>query len=119
MVAPCAHVSAVGHAQKMTDITVHVVKNWLSSPHFVALENGHWVDLGLNVQIKLTSGRRNAVEALEAAETQSGTSRSAARCQSRARLRHRANMLILLDDGMGCASITKAPLLDDDTVRSR
>ncbi len=61
-----------GHAQKMTDVTVYVVKNLLSSPHFVALENGYWADQGLNVQIKLTSGGRNVVQALQAGDTQFG-----------------------------------------------
>ena len=59
-------------AQQMTDVTVYVVKNLLSSPHFVALENGYWAEQGLNVQIKLTSGGRNVVQALQAGETQFG-----------------------------------------------
>lgn len=59
-------------AQKMTDVTVYVVKNLLSSPHFVALENGYWAEQGLNVQIKLTSGGRNVVQALQAGDTQFG-----------------------------------------------
>ena len=54
---------ALAHAQKMTDVTVYVVKNLLSTPHFVALENGYWADQGLNVQIKMTSAGRNASEA--------------------------------------------------------
>ena len=62
----------VAKAQKMTDVTVYVVKNLLSSPHFVALENGYWAEQGLNVQIKLTSGGRNVVQALQAGETQFG-----------------------------------------------
>ena len=34
------------------------------------------------------------------------------------RLARRANALVLLDDGMSCASVAKALLLDDDTVRT-
>ena len=64
--------AAEARAQKMTDVTVYVVKNLLSSPHFVALENGYWAEQGLNVQIKLTSGGRNVVQALQAGDTQFG-----------------------------------------------
>ena len=64
--------SPAAHAQKMTDVTVYVVKNLLSSPHFVALENGYWAEQGLNVQIKLTSGGRNVVQALQAGDAQIG-----------------------------------------------
>ena len=67
LVAPC-----VAQAQKMTDVTVYVVKNLLSTPHFVALENGYWADQGLNVRIKLTSGGRNVVQALQAGDAQIG-----------------------------------------------
>ncbi len=63
---------AAAHAQKMTDVTIYVVKNLLASPHFVALENGYWAEQGLNVQIKLTSGGRNVVQALQAGDTQFG-----------------------------------------------
>ena len=59
-------------AQKMTDVTVYVVKNLLSTPHFVALENGYWADQGLNVQIRMTSGGRNVVQALQAGDAQIG-----------------------------------------------
>src|SRR5271165_7181482 len=34
------------------------------------------------------------------------------------RLARRANALVLLDDGMGCAAIAKVLLLDDDTIRT-
>ena len=34
------------------------------------------------------------------------------------RLARRANALVLLDDGMSCASVAKVLLLDDDTVRT-
>jgi ABC-type nitrate/sulfonate/bicarbonate transport system substrate-binding protein len=59
-------------AQKMQEINVYVVKNLLSSPHFVALENGYWAEQGLNVQLKLTSGGRMVVQALQANEAQLG-----------------------------------------------
>ena len=62
----------VARAQPMTDVTVYVVKNLLSTPHFVALENGYWADQGLNVQIRMTSGGRNVVQALQAGEAQFG-----------------------------------------------
>jgi NitT/TauT family transport system substrate-binding protein len=65
-------IPGAARAQKMTDVTVYVVKNLLSSPHFVALENGYWADQGLNVQIKLTSGGRNVVQALQAGDAQFG-----------------------------------------------
>jgi len=63
---------AGAQSAKMTDVTVYVVKNLLSSPHFVALENGYWADQGLNVRIKLTSGGRNVVQALQAGDAQFG-----------------------------------------------
>jgi hypothetical protein len=34
------------------------------------------------------------------------------------RLARRANALVLLDDGMSCASIAKVLFLDDDTIRA-
>jgi transposase len=34
------------------------------------------------------------------------------------RLARRANALVLLDDGMSCASVAKVLLLDDDTIRA-
>ena len=34
------------------------------------------------------------------------------------RLARRANALVLLDDGMSCASVAKVLYLDDDTIRS-
>ena len=34
------------------------------------------------------------------------------------RLARRANALVLLDDGMSCASIAKVLFLDDDTIRT-
>lgn len=60
------------HAQKMQDTTVYVVKNLLSTPEFVALENGYWAEQGLNVQIKLTAGGRMVVQALQAGDAQFG-----------------------------------------------
>ena len=62
----------VAWAQPMTEVTVYVVKNLLSTPHYVALENGYWADQGLNVQLRLTSGGRNVVQALQAGEAQFG-----------------------------------------------
>lgn len=59
-------------AQKMQDLNAYVVKNLLSSPHFVALENGYWAEQGLNVQLKLTGGGRMVVQALQAGEAQLG-----------------------------------------------
>jgi len=34
------------------------------------------------------------------------------------RLGRRANALVLLDDGMSCATVAKVLLLDDDTIRT-
>ena len=34
------------------------------------------------------------------------------------RLARRANALVLLDDGMSCASVAKVLYLDDDTIRT-
>ena len=51
-------------AQTMQNTTVYVVKNLLSTPEYVALENGYWADQGLNVQIKMTAGGRMVVQAL-------------------------------------------------------
>lgn len=64
--------SAPAGAQQMRDITVYVVKNLLSTPHFVALENGYWADQGLNVNLKMTGGGRMVVQALQAGEAQLG-----------------------------------------------
>ena len=64
--------TAPAFAQQMRDTKVYVVKNLLSTPHFVALENGYWADQGLNVQIKMTSGGRNVVQALQAGDTEFG-----------------------------------------------
>lgn len=70
----CLAVAAAtpAQAQKVQDITVYVVKNLLSSPHFVALENGYWADQNLNVQLKMTGGGRMVVQALQAGEAQIG-----------------------------------------------
>ena len=64
--------AAPSHAQKMQDTTVYVVKNLLSTPQFVALENGYWAEQGLNVQIKMTAGGRMVVQALQAGDAQFG-----------------------------------------------
>jgi ABC-type nitrate/sulfonate/bicarbonate transport system substrate-binding protein len=59
-------------AQTMQPLTIYVVKNLLAAPNFVALENGYWADQGLNVQLKLTSGGRQVVQALQAGYAQLG-----------------------------------------------
>ncbi len=59
-------------AQTMQNTTVYVVKNLLSTPEFVALENGYWAEQGLNVQIKMTAGGRMVVQALQAGDAQFG-----------------------------------------------
>jgi ABC-type nitrate/sulfonate/bicarbonate transport system substrate-binding protein len=59
-------------AQPMQPLTIYVVKNMLASPHFVALENGYWAEQGLDVQLKLTSGGRMVVQALQAGDAQLG-----------------------------------------------
>lgn len=58
--------------QPMQNMTYYVVKNLLSTPAFVALENGFWAEQGLNVQIKMTSGGRMVVQALQAGDAQLG-----------------------------------------------
>ena len=64
--------AAPAWAQAMQDTTVYVVKNLLSTPHFVALENGYWAEQGLNVKIKMTAGGRMVVQALQAGDTEFG-----------------------------------------------
>lgn len=63
---------AVAQAQPMQNASVYVVKNLLSTPQFVALENGYWAEQGLNVQIKMTAGGRMVVQALQAGDAQFG-----------------------------------------------
>ena len=65
-------VSAAAQAQTMQNTTVYVVKNLLSTPHYVALENGYWAEQGLNVQLKMTAGGRMVVQALQAGDAQFG-----------------------------------------------
>ena len=59
-------------AQTMQNLNAYAVKNLRAAPHFVALENGYWADQGLNVQLKMTSGGRVVVQALQAGEAQLG-----------------------------------------------
>jgi NitT/TauT family transport system substrate-binding protein len=63
---------SAAQAQTMQNTTVYVVKNLLSTPHYVALENGYWAEQGLNVQIKMTAGGRMVVQALQAGDAQFG-----------------------------------------------
>ncbi len=56
----------------MQTLHIYVVKNLLSTPNFVALENGYWADQGLDVQMKLTGGGRMVVQALQAGDAQLG-----------------------------------------------
>ena len=72
-----AAISAVGlcgaaSAQPMQNLTIYVVKNLLSTPNFVALENGYWAEQGLNVQMKLAGSGRIVVQALQAGDAQLG-----------------------------------------------
>ena len=60
------------NAQTMQTLNIYVVKNLLSSPNFVALENGYWAEQGLDVQMKLTGGGRMVVQALQAGDAQLG-----------------------------------------------
>jgi NitT/TauT family transport system substrate-binding protein len=60
--------SGFAFAQPMQKITIFVVKNLLATPNFVALENGYWAEQGLDVQMKLTSGGRQVVQALQAGD---------------------------------------------------
>jgi len=59
-------------AQAMADVTFVVVNNLFSTPAFVAVENGYWAKLGLNVKIKLTSSGRQVTQSLQAGEAQFG-----------------------------------------------
>src|ERR1700712_6111326 len=59
-------------AQTMQTLKIYVVKNLLSTPNFVALENGYWADQGLDVQMKLTGGGRMVVQALQAGDAELG-----------------------------------------------
>ena len=49
-----AGICSVAHAQ-MKEVTFIVVNNLFSTPAFVAVENGYWGKLGLNVKIKADS----------------------------------------------------------------
>jgi NitT/TauT family transport system substrate-binding protein len=64
--------AAAARAQSMQTLQIYVVKNLLSTPNFVALENGYWADQGLDVRIKLTGGGRMVVQALQAGDAQLG-----------------------------------------------
>lgn len=59
-------------AQEMRDVTFIVVNNLFSTPAFVAVENGYWLALGLNVKLKLTASGRQVTQALQAGEAQFG-----------------------------------------------
>lgn len=61
----------VAHAQ-MKEVTFIVVNNLFSTPAFVAVENGYWEKLGLNVKIKLTASGSQVTKALQAGEAQFG-----------------------------------------------
>lgn len=70
--ALCAVCGGAANAQTMQTVNIYVVKNLLSSPNFVALENGYWAEQGLDVQMKLTGGGRMVVQALQAGDAQLG-----------------------------------------------
>lgn len=59
------------HAQ-MKEVTFIVVNNLFSTPAFVAIENGYWEKLGLNVKVKLTASGSQVTKALQAGEAQFG-----------------------------------------------
>ncbi len=59
-------------SQAMRDVTFIVVNNLFSTPAFVAVENGYWLDQGLNVKLKLTASGRQVTQALQAGEAQFG-----------------------------------------------
>ena len=81
----CLLGGAPAKAQPMQTLTIYVVKNLLASPNFMALENGYWAEQGLNVQMRLTSGGRQVVQALQAATRNWAMWRSAARFPSAGR----------------------------------
>jgi NitT/TauT family transport system substrate-binding protein len=66
-----AGICSVAHAQ-MKEVTFIVVNNLFSTPAFVAVENGYWEKLGLNVKIKLTASGSQVTKALQAGEAQFG-----------------------------------------------
>jgi ABC-type nitrate/sulfonate/bicarbonate transport system substrate-binding protein len=66
-------VAFAGAAQaQMKEVNFIVVNNLFSTPAFVAVENGYWEKLGLNVKIKLTASGSQVTRALQAGEAQFG-----------------------------------------------
>ena len=66
-------VGSCGVAQaQMKEVTFIVVNNLFSTPAFVAIENGYWEKLGLNVKVKLTASGSQVTKALQAGEAQFG-----------------------------------------------
>lgn len=61
----------VAYAQ-MKEVNFIVVNNLFSTPAFVAIENGYWEKLGLNVKVKLTASGSQVTKALQAGEAQFG-----------------------------------------------
>ena len=64
--------AAEAEDQSARQINFILVNNLLSTPAFVALENGYWADQGLDVKLKLTSSGRQVTQALQAGEAQLG-----------------------------------------------
>lgn len=72
LVLCCLGLVSSARAQEMKEVTFIVVNNLFSTPAFVAVENGYWTKLGLNVKIKLTASGRQVTQSLQAGEAQLG-----------------------------------------------
>ncbi|UYQ73095.1 ABC transporter substrate-binding protein [Pelagibacterium flavum] len=59
-------------AQDFEEVTFVVGNNLFSTPAFIAVENGYWVDRGLNVQLRLVGSGREITQALNAGEAELG-----------------------------------------------
>ena len=64
--------TAKAEDQPAREVKFVLVNNMLSTPAFVALENGYWAAQGLDVKLKLTSSGRQVTQALQAGEAQLG-----------------------------------------------
>jgi ABC-type nitrate/sulfonate/bicarbonate transport system substrate-binding protein len=67
-------ISINGGAQAQTTptVTVSLVKNLLAAPDFVAMENGYWTELGLDVRITPVTSGPMVVQALQAGDADLG-----------------------------------------------
>lgn len=76
MAGPVLALAAAARAQQpgapMREIVYALANNLYSVPAFVALENGYWAKLGVNVKLKLVTSGREVTEAMQTGEAQLG-----------------------------------------------